>query len=129
MSNEDFGAMILPRLIPIIAFIAVIISRSARKNKYAKPRASKPIVKPVLNGKAARGKAFGQRPKGSNYKSAFENKGLLSGGTVSAFGDSRDVISRGSLAAINAEYMDVGNDYVSSFDVGGYRETPIGFDR
>jgi len=86
-------------------------------------------VKPTLNGKAVRGKAFGQRPSKSNYRGAFENRGIFSGSTVSAFGDERDVISSGSMAAINAEYMDVGNDYVSSFDVGGYREPPAGFDR
>ena len=86
-------------------------------------------VKPVLNGKAARGKAFGQRMKKSNYNSAFEDRGIFSGGSVSAFGDERDVISSGSMAAINREYIDVGNDYVSGFDVGVRRETPIGFDR
>ena len=45
------------------------------------------------------------------------------------FGDERDIISSSSMAASNAEYVDVGNDYVSGFDVGGRRETPIGFDR
>ena len=45
------------------------------------------------------------------------------------FGDGMDVISSSSMAASNAEYVDVGNDYVSGFDVGGRRETPIGFDR
>ena len=87
------------------------------------------VDKAVLNGKGRRGKAFGQRVKNSNYDSAFEDRGLLSGGTISAFGDERDVISSGSMAAGNAAYMDVGNDYVSSFDVGGRRETPTGFDR
>ena len=87
------------------------------------------VDKAVLNGKGRRGKAFGQRVKNSNYDSAFENRGLLSGGTISAFGDERDIISSGSMAAGNAAYMDVGNDYVSSFDVGGRRETPAGFDR
>ncbi|MBQ7245326.1 MAG: hypothetical protein IJS33_00175 [Firmicutes bacterium] len=87
------------------------------------------VDKAVLNGKGRRGKAFGQRVKNSNYESAFEDRGLLSGGTISAFGDERDVISSGSMAAGNAAYMDVGNDYVSSFDVGGRRETHAGFDR
>ena len=45
------------------------------------------------------------------------------------FGEGRDIISSSSMAASNAEYVDVGNDYVSGFDVGGRRETPIGFDR
>lgn len=45
------------------------------------------------------------------------------------FGDDRDVISSNSMAASNAEYVDVGNDYISGFDVGGRRETPNGFDR
>ena len=87
------------------------------------------VDKAVLNGKGRRGKAFGQRVKPSNYESAFENQGAFSGGTVAAFGNERDVISSGSMAAGNAAYMDVGNDYVSSFDVGGRRETPAGFDR
>lgn len=84
--------------------------------------------KPVLNGKAKRGKAFGQRQKQTRYDSAFENK-TAGVGTVAAFGDERDIISSGSMAASNAEYIDVGNDYVKGFDVGGYREPPIGFDR
>ena len=87
------------------------------------------VDKAVLNGNGRRGKAFGQRVKNSNYDSAFEDRGLISDGTISAFGDERDIISSGSMAAGNAAYMDVGNDYVSSFDVGGRRETPAGFDR
>ena len=116
---------------------------SARKKKAVSQKTQSPApsappkpwqigkhnVKPVLNGKAARGKAFGQRVKKSNYNSAFEDKGIFSGGSVAAFGDERDVISSGSMAAINREYIDVGNDYVSGFDVGGRKETPNGFDR
>ncbi|MBO4235102.1 MAG: hypothetical protein J5928_01490 [Firmicutes bacterium] len=86
-------------------------------------------VKPVLNGKTGRGKAFGQRPTKSNYDSAFEDRGIFFGGTIAAFGEERDIISKESMAARNAEYIDVGNDYVSSFDVGGRRETETGFDR
>ena len=86
-------------------------------------------TKATLNGKKGRGKAFGQRPKTTRYDSAFEEKGLLSAAPIAAFGDERDIISKGSMAASNAEYIDVGNDYVSGFDVGGRRETPMGFDR
>ena len=86
-------------------------------------------TKASFNGKKGGGKAFGQKSKPSRYDSAFENKGLISGAPIAAFGDERDVISKESMAARNAEYIDVGNDYVSSFDVGGRSETQIGFDR
>ena len=48
---------------------------------------------------------------------------------ASAFGESRDAVAKESMAASNARYVDVGNDYVSGFDVDGRRETPSGFDR
>lgn len=166
MSNEEFGGAFIAKLIPVIAFIAVVLSRNARRNKYNQTRSGKTGTGskniPNLRGSsvptmttsstaqtsATRTSATVTMPTGTTsvgpkpwqtgkhnvtkkktYKSAFENKGLSSSGTISAFGDSKDEISSGSMAASNAAYMDVGNDYMSSFEVGGHRKTPVGFDR
>lgn len=73
----------------------------------------------IINGKPVKEKGFMNRIWGAyDYDEVSD---------ISAFGE-RDVIAHGSMAASNAEYVDAGN-YRQSFDVGGYKEPPMGFDR